>query len=56
MSEPQDTGTYYRGKRLEDMTRDELINAVINLGRLYSESLERSIGDMRVLSGRSRHG
>lgn len=46
----------YMGKRLDEMSREELIDAVINLGRLYSESLERSIGDLRVLSGRSRHG
>lgn len=35
--------SYYCGKRVDQMTRDELIEAVETLGRLYDQSLRRSL-------------
>ena len=33
----------YQGKKIEDMTRDELIDAVKTLGKLYTDHLTESI-------------
>jgi hypothetical protein len=41
----------YMGKLLEDMTKEELIEAVKNLGHLYSERLKESLRQIDVLCG-----
>lgn len=34
---------YYRGVQLEEMSREQLIEAVIELGKMYEDSLASSI-------------
>lgn len=43
------SGFLYAGKPIEEMTRAELIDAVINLGTLYRKTLMRHIRDLEVL-------
>jgi hypothetical protein len=38
-----ETRFYFRGKPVEEMTRDELIEAVAILGKLYNDALLRNI-------------
>jgi hypothetical protein len=58
MPQPQQQRvTMYRGKRLEDMTREELINAVIVLGRMLETAWEasRQLSDLaKMLNSRRR--
>lgn len=40
---------WYAGKRIDDMTREELADAVENLGRRYAQALEEHSEDLTVL-------
>ncbi len=45
----------YRGKRLADMTKDELCEALLTMSRLYEEVLERHTKErefMAVIRGK----
>lgn len=39
----------YRGKKLKDMTREEIVDALIVMGNLYSRSLEQMRKDLHLL-------
>ena len=41
----------YQGKNLEDMTKAELIEAVIELGQLSEQNSMEHIRQLKVLSG-----
>lgn len=49
--------TFFKGKNIEEMTREELIEAVITLGRLYNSSLSsmKSLNDTWCEIARARN-
>ena len=49
------TIAYYMGKRLEDMSREELISALSQMGKMVDRMRENHAGDLRVLTGLPRH-
>jgi len=40
----------YKGKEVEEMTREELIEAVLNLGYLYTKQLNEKWDEMQFVS------
>jgi hypothetical protein len=49
------TVTMWMGKNVDEMTREELIDAVKTLGRLYTNALDHAARDIRVLGRAHRH-
>ncbi len=44
----------YNDKRVSDMTREELIEAVLNLGELYTDALEQHRKNLEALGSLER--
>ena len=42
-----DEVTHYCGKRIDDMSKEELVAALKVMGRLYSQALERALVGVR---------
>jgi hypothetical protein len=40
---------YYRGKDVEDMTREELVDALVDVSKLYDNLLENALHEAKVL-------
>jgi hypothetical protein len=57
---PEPLVIFFKGKRISEMTREELIGAVETLARLYSESLApdeieaRSLGRIEMMRRRGK--
>jgi hypothetical protein len=46
---------YYKGKPLSEMTRDELMDAVIELGHLYENLLEQNLKSIPAIEDPKRN-
>jgi hypothetical protein len=49
MSDPTEV-TYYRGQPIEEMSRDELIEALKEMGKLYHDQIQTSLSQNRTWS------
>lgn len=50
MSSPTPEVAYYRGQRLEDMSKDALVEAMKDMGRLLSDAHDRNLRNIKSLS------
>lgn len=54
---PHDDVVFFAGKRVDEMTREELVEALTIMGRLYNQELDAHHRSLRVMSAfrRARH-